>query len=478
MRRNAGRSAWAHLTRREREVAELVADGLTSREIAAKLFISERTAEGHVEQIRNKLGFRSRAQIAAWVAAQATVAEPASLATASIDSAFALTSSVGPARRALLTGRRVLLVCVIAALVVAIVAVLAATHVLPSPKSGARISTFVGTGVRGFTGDGGPASLAEVSQPTGLTFDDAGNLYFVDRQRVRRVTPEGVITTVAGTGVAGFAGDGGSAVLAQLALALEYTRGRTSTALATDADGNLYVADAGNARVRKIGKDGIINTVAGTGIDGFSGDGGPATQASLSLPSGLAADPSGNLYIADTANNRIRRVDASGEIATVAGNGPGAFSGDGGPAGAASLSGPEGLVLGPDGTLYIADTSNNRVRKLGPDGTLSTVAGSGVPGYSGDGGSATKAKLNLPCALALDASGNLYIADRENNRIRKVDRAGIITTVAGSGMIADPGDGGPATSASLAGPLAVAVDSRGRLYVADTDHDRVRVVEW
>jgi uncharacterized repeat protein (TIGR01451 family) len=223
---------------------------------------------------------------------------------------------------------------------------------------------------------------------------------------------------------------------------------------------------------------GDISTYAGNGTAGFSGNGGPATSASLYYPDGVALDSSGNLYIADTWNNRVRKVSTSGTISTVAGNGTAGFSGDGGPATSASLRYPDGIALDSSGNLYIADTSNMRVRKVSTSGTISTVAGNDTePGFSGDGGPATSASLSYPRGVALDFSGNLHIADTDNERVRKVSTSGTISTVAGSGTAGFSGDGGPAASASLNDPYGVALDSSGNLYIADTYNHRIRKVD-
>jgi sugar lactone lactonase YvrE len=234
--------------------------------------------------------------------------------------------------------------------------------------------------------------------------------------------------------------------------------------VAVDSVGNVYIADLGNKRIRKV-SGGTITTIAGNGAAGFSGDGGPATSASLSAPYGVALDSTGSLYTADNDNNRIRKV-SGGTITTVAGNGNLGFSGDGGPATSASLAQPEGLAVDSSGNLYIADTRNHRIRKLS-GGTITTIAGNGTPGFSGDGGPATSASLYNPGGVAVDSAGNLYIADSNNNRIRKVS-GGTITTVAGNGNAGFSGDGGPATSASLNYPIGIAVDSAGDLYTADS----------
>jgi sugar lactone lactonase YvrE len=221
---------------------------------------------------------------------------------------------------------------------------------------------------------------------------------------------------------------------------------------------------------------GVITTVAGNGILTYAGDGGPATSASLYNPASVVLDGNWNLYIADSYNNRVRKVATDGTITTVAGTGTQGFSGDGGAATSAKLNVPTGLVLDSAGNLYIADANNNRIRKVNTSGTITTVAGTGTMGFSGDGGAATSARLNYPFGIALDSTGNLYIADRENDRVRKVDTSGIITTVAGGGTWPNLGDGGPATSALLKYPEGVLLDRDGNLYIADYGNGRIRKV--
>jgi sugar lactone lactonase YvrE len=329
------------------------------------------------------------------------------------------------------------------------------------------ITTFAGSGSNGFSGDGGPATQAGLAYPWGVAVDILGNLYIADtdNQRIRKVDRSGAITTVAG-GIE--CGDGGPATQAQL---------HRPTGVVTDASGNLYVADTLNHRVRKVDEGGIITTVAGTGIQGYSGDGGPAAQAKVYEPWGVAADTLGNLYIADTSNQRIRKVNKDGIISTVAGNGSYGFSGDGGPAAQARLYEPSGVAIGALGDVYIADTYNNRVRRIDPSGIITTVAGNGTYGYSGDGGPATSASLSHPDGLTLDASGNIYISDTYNHHIRKVDTNGIITTLAGYGSYGYSGDGGPAIQAHLAYPSSVVLDGSGSLYLADTVNHRIREVD-
>jgi sugar lactone lactonase YvrE len=280
-------------------------------------------------------------------------------------------------------------------------------------------------------------------------------------------TPNAIIQTVAGNGTSGFSGDNGAAATASLS---------EPFGVVVDTAGNLYIADTSNHRIRKVNTSGVITTVAGNGTEGFSGDGGPATSAALNTPIGVAVDMAGNLYIADAFNNRIREVDATGIIRTVAGNGDAHFSGDHAAATSASLSAPFGVAVDKAGNLYIADTSNQRIRKVNTSGTIATVAGNGTEGFSGDGGSATRASLNFPTGVTLDRAGNLFVTDQSNHRIRKVTTRGVITTVAGNGEAGFSGDQAAATSASLNLPIGTAVDAAGMLYIADTSNHRIRRV--
>ncbi len=330
------------------------------------------------------------------------------------------------------------------------------------------IKTVAGNGTEGFSGDGGPATDARLYHPEGLAVDSAGNIFIADydNQRIRKVDTSGIITTVAGGGTDGL-GDGGPATDASLS---------NSSGVAVDSAGNIFIADYDNKRVRKVDTNGIISTIAGNGNIGFSGDGGPATDASIYYPQGLAVDSAGNIFIADSWNNRIRKVDTSGTITTVAGNGNDGFSGDGGPATDASLDFTHGVAVDSAGNIFIADLGNNRIRKVDTSGTITTVAGNGFKCFGGDGGPAVDASLNWPSGVAVDNAGNIFIADRHNSRIRKVDTSGIITTLAGNGNFSFNGDGGPAMNASLYSPYGAAVDSAGNIFIADTWNNRIRKV--
>jgi len=337
------------------------------------------------------------------------------------------------------------------------------------------ITTVAGNGTWGYSGDGGAATSAEMSGPTGVALNATGNLYIVDHGSciIRKVdATTGIITTVAGDTNGYFWGDGIAATSSKL---------DSPYGVAIDATGNIYIADEGNNRIRKVtAATGIISTVAGNGIGGYSGDGDAATSAEMNRPGGVALDAAGNLYIADIGNNRIRKVDAtSGIITTVAGNGTQGYSGDGDAATSAQLAWPYGVAIDAAGNLYIADYFNYRIRKVdAATGVITTVAGNGTKGYSGDGDAATSAQLAWPTGVAVDVAGNLFIADKNNQRIRKVDAAtGVITTVAGNGTYGYSGDGGPATSAQLNFPYGMAVDAAGDLYIADRQNNRIRKVD-
>jgi uncharacterized protein (TIGR03437 family) len=377
-----------------------------------------------------------------------------------------------------------------------------------NPASGTLL-TVAGTGQSGYSGDGGPALSAKLTDPRDVAVDAAGSLYVGDGRRVR-VISGGTIRTFAGDGVFGFRGDGAEAVWAHLS---------SPRAVALDGWGNLFIADQGNYRVRKVTAAGTISTVAGgspalpltwpsglasdpwgalwiadylanrirkvtpgggyttvAGTDkaGYGGDDGPATAAQLNLPAGLAADAAGNLYFADSGNHLVRKISAAGIISTIAGKGVRGRGGDGGSALSAQLDTPAAVALDGLGNLYIADSYNHSIRKVTPAGTIVTVAGRGTQGFSGDGGPATSAELSFPSGLAVDRGGNLYIADRNNHRVRKVSPDLVIATIAGNGIEGFTGDGGPAAEAQLSSPSDAAVDASGNVFVADLDNNRIR----
>ena len=343
-------------------------------------------------------------------------------------------------------------------------------HRIRRVDTNGTITTIAGTGDGGYSGDGGPAAQAQLRWPLGMAVDNHGNLYIADQgnHRVRRVDVSGTITTVAGNGSDGYSGDGGPAIRAQL------NRPRR---VAVDGDGVLYISDGRNHCIRRVDASGTITTIAGTGIGGYSGDGGPAHLANLYNPWGVAVDGSGNLYIADVSNDRIRRVDVGGTIRTIAGNGSRGHSGDGGLAVQAQLAAPVGVALDSNGILYIADWHNNRIRRVDTSGTITTIAGIGPGTFGGDNGPAQLANLYNPQDVAVDGSGNVYIADLSSGRIRQVNTSGTITTVAGAGRGSYGGDNGPATRAQLARPQGVAVDPTGILYISDTGNHRIRRVD-
>ena len=339
------------------------------------------------------------------------------------------------------------------------------------------ISTVAGSGSGTYGGDGGAALKAGLPSPTGLAIDNSGNLYILETGigRVRKVSASGTITTYAGNGASGFSGDGGAATSAQLF---------PGHGIAIDSGGNLYIADLYNNRVRKVDPSGIITTFAGTGTansigqGGYSGDGGPATSAMLNLPDAVAVDAAGNLYIADSSNYRIRRVDKnSGVITTVAVDGSvppnKQTANDGGIATQVPIQQPSSVTVDSAGNLYFSDGA--RVQKVDTSGIIRTVAGNGTLGDTGDGGPAISAEVKSVVALAADSAGNLYISET-TNRVRKVDASGIITTVAGNGTRGNTGDGGPAISAQLTNPQGVAADSAGNFYIADSGANVVRKV--
>lgn len=334
------------------------------------------------------------------------------------------------------------------------------------------ISTYAGNGNTGYAGDGGPAAAATLNSPSDIATDTAGNLYIVDTNsnRIRKVTVvNGMISSLIGSGQASYGGDGGPATSAQF---------NFPGSVITDSSGNIFIADNENFRVRKVTKAGTISNFAGNGNQGYGGDGGPATAAQIDEIGALAVDNSGNLYIADMGNNVIRKVTAAtGVITTIAGNGNQGYSGDGGAATKASLYAPTGIAVDSSANIYIADSGSNRIRKVtAATGIISTVAGSGTGGFGGDGGSALSAQMGA-YAVALDNSGNLYITDVASSRIRKVTSStGVISTLAGTGIEGANGDGGPASAAALSQPGAVAVDSAGNVYIADMGNNKIRKI--
>jgi uncharacterized protein (TIGR03437 family) len=341
--------------------------------------------------------------------------------------------------------------------------------------SGQTITTFAGNGTAGYSGDGGPAAQAEINRVVGLAIDGAGNIYLADQNnnRVRKVDTAGVITTFAGTGTAGYSGDGGPAAQAEL-------NGPLGVCVAPS--GAIYVTDEGNGRVRAISPSGTITTVAGNGTTVSSGDGGPATAAGFQIPIRCAVDSNGNLFIVDQGAFKVRKVDSSGTITTYAGTGGQGFSGDGGPATQAEMNNPTWVTVDASGNLYITDQFNYRIRMVSAaSGTITTVAGNGDNAFAGDGGQATSASLGYPGGTVVDPTGALFIVDDSNNRIREV-KAGVISTVAGTGTAGYTGDGGAPLQAELNSPFPITLDYAGNIYIGDgvysgdTTDSRVREI--
>ena len=329
------------------------------------------------------------------------------------------------------------------------------------------INTIAGSGTPGFSGDGGPATQAQLYLPSSAVFL-SGSLYIVDQVNNRlRIVSGGNINTLAGNGTGGYSGDGKAASLAELF---------DPVGLAVDSTGNVYFSDSRNQVIRKITTAGVISTYAGNNAEGagFSGDTGSSTNAQLNNPSGVALDSKGNLYIADTTNDVIRIATPANVINTFAGNLFGDYGGDGGPATQAELNNPEGVAVDAAGNVYIADTANNRIRMVTLDGNIHTVAGNGNGGFSGDKGQAVNAELNHPSGVAVDAAGNIYIADTFNQRIRMVLTNGVIVTIAGTAIEGYGGDGGPALLAQFSFPASVSVDTSGNVYVSDSQNYVIR----
>src|SRR5690242_2936344 len=323
------------------------------------------------------------------------------------------------------------------------------------------ITTVAGTDFI-FTGDGKRAVDVPLGPVAGVAAGSNGEILITSATQnlVLKVQTDGTIKRIAGNGLRGFSGESA----APLSASLDFPLG-----VAISGAGDVYVADQNNQRIRQI-SNGSIFTLAGDPFQPDLGDQGPANAASLSYPGALALDNSGNLYLTDGGHDRVRIVTLDGNISTIAGNGVRGFSGDGGNASLASLNNPQGVAVDNLGNIYIADAGNHRIRRVSADRTITTIAGTGAAGFSGDGGPATGAMLNFPTGAAVDTSGNVYIADFNNNRVRRVDTAGTIQTLAGSGQAGFSGDNGPAESALLNRVYAVAVDNRGNILIADLDN--------
>ncbi|MET7391151.1 hypothetical protein ABZS92_40345 [Streptomyces sp. NPDC005444] len=327
------------------------------------------------------------------------------------------------------------------------------------------MTTVAGEALYGFSGDGGPAYLAMLRTPHGVAVGADGTVYVADtfNHRIRCVTADGTITTLAGTGRPGFGGDGGPAHLATL---------YTPHGVAVGADGTVYVTERLSHRVRCISADGTITTLAGTGRPGFGGDGGPAHLATLYTPHGVAVGADGTVYVTDAFNHNLRRITMDGTITTLAGTGQQGYGGDDGPAHLATLRSPYGVAVGADGTVYVADTFNHRIRCISGNGTITTLAGTGRPGFGGDGGPAHLATLHAPHGVAVGADGTVYVTDTLNYRIRCISGNGTITTLAGTGRSGFSGDAGPARQAALFAPNALAVGKDYFLYTCESNRLR------
>jgi sugar lactone lactonase YvrE len=333
------------------------------------------------------------------------------------------------------------------------------------------ISTVAGDGKPGYHGDGGNVDSCELYNPLDIYIDTANNIYISDGNnlRIRKLNlATGAMTLIAGNGTTAYAGDNVAAT----------STGLNPYGIFADGTGNVYIADVGNNSVRKVnGATGIITTIAGNDTAGFSGDSSLAVNAKLYWPSDVCVDTAGNIYIADMNNNRIRKVNsANGNIYTIAGNGNTGYSGDGGPATNATFNAPTYICLDRNNNLYISDVNNNVIRKIdATTGNISTVAGNGTPGFSGDGSAATGAELLAPAGIYVNKTGDLYIADENNDRIRMVS-GGIINTIAGGGSGSGIGDGDLSFYAILSGPSGIYASDSGAVYFADMRHNRIRYI--
>lgn len=329
------------------------------------------------------------------------------------------------------------------------------------------INAFAGNHTAGYSGDNNAATDAQCYAPAGVAVDNAGNVYFceIGNSVIRKVSPSGIISTVAGTGVQGFSGNGGPATAAMI---------NQPTSVAVDKYGNIYFTDDGNNMIRMIDPSGIINTIVGTGVAGNAD--GLATAAQLNGPSGIAVNKNGSIFIADVYNHSIKRLD-TGVVTTICGNGLPGSSGNGSSASIASLSYPKGVAVDTVGNVYIVDQGNSSIRRINAAGIINAYAGNSSFGYSGDGGLGYAAALNTPTEVVVDHHQNAYIADYGNHVIRKVTVGGYITTIAGNHTNGYSGDGGPAIAAQMAGPYGVAFDnSNGKLYISDEVSNVIRVV--
>lgn len=349
-------------------------------------------------------------------------------------------------------------------------AILAASLTMSQFGNAQTTTTIAGNGTGTHAGDGSAATAASLQSPAYVKTDAMGNIYVADKlnNRVRKISAAGVITTIAGTGATIFSGDGGAATAATLWQPM---------GVAVDGSGNVYISDATHYRIRKINTAGIISTIAGTGTTGFGTDGVAATATNIGAPAGICFDAAGNLVFAERSYNRVRKIDmTTGIISTVAGTGSSSFGGDGAAATAAFLNQPYDVNYDTAGNLYIADYNNNRIRKVSTAGIISTYAGDGTTAMSGDGGAATAASLYKPSGVWADSAGNVFIADTWHNKVRKVGATGTISSVAGTGAAGYGGDGGSGAVAVFNYPSSITMDNSGNLYLTDDNNHRVRKI--